>query len=66
MSGPRPGQAVFTIRVTLQPLPEAAANPEDAARLHDSLASMSAAVLDYKSLTPARAPLLAWLAGKAP
>lgn len=60
-----PGQAVFTIRVMLQPLPEAAALPASARRLHDALASMSEAVLAYKNLAPARARLLAWLAARA-
>lgn len=60
-----PGQAVFTIHVTLQPLPDALATREDAQRLHDALGSMSDAVLAYKGLAPARAPLLAWLAEKA-
>jgi hypothetical protein len=61
---PLPGrsQAVFTIRVMLQPLAEAVATPDDARRLHAALASMSDAVLAYKNLAPARAPLLAWLA----
>lgn len=54
-------QAVFTIRVMLQPLAEAVAAPWQAARLRDSLASMSAAVLAYKNLAPAREPLLRWL-----
>lgn len=54
-------QAVFAIRVMLQPLTEAAANPEHAERLHDSLASMSEAVLQYKGLADAREPLLRWL-----
>ncbi|HET8747484.1 MAG TPA: heme-dependent oxidative N-demethylase subunit alpha family protein [Ramlibacter sp.] len=57
-----PGQAVFTIRVQLQPLAEAMAAPQDAQRLHDALASMSEAVLAYKNLAPARERLLAWLA----
>jgi dimethylamine monooxygenase subunit A len=57
-----PGQAVFTIRVMLQPLPEAVRTAEDARRLHDALASMSEAVLAYKGLAPARDRLLAWLA----
>jgi dimethylamine monooxygenase subunit A len=57
-----PGQAVFTIRVMLQPLAEAAAAPGNARRLHDALASMSDAVLAYKNLAPARDRLLAWLA----
>jgi hypothetical protein len=61
-----PGQAVFTIRVMLQPLAEAVATPQDARRLHDALASMSEAVLAYKGLAPARDRLLAWLAERSP
>lgn len=61
-----PGQAVFTIRVMLQPLVQAVRTREDAQRLHDALASMSDAVLAYKSLAPARDRLLAWLAGQPP
>lgn len=60
-----PGQAVFTIRVMLQPLADAVATRDDARRLHDSLASMTGAVLAYKSLAPARERLLAWLAERA-
>ena len=60
-----PGQAVFTIRVMLQPLPEALRTHEDARRLHDALASMSEAVLAYKGLAPARERLLAWLAARS-
>ncbi|HXD39430.1 MAG TPA: heme-dependent oxidative N-demethylase subunit alpha family protein [Ramlibacter sp.] len=55
------GQAVFAIRVMLQPLADAVQAPGNAMRLHDSLASMSQAVLDYKNLGPAREPLLRWL-----
>ncbi len=58
-------QAVFTIRVMLQPLPQAVARPWQAARLRDSLASMSDAVLAYKNLGSAREPLLRWLATRA-
>lgn len=54
-------QAVFAIRVMLQPLTEAVATTALAQRLLDSLASMSPAVLDYKGLAAARAPLLGWL-----
>ena len=54
-------QAVFTIRVMLQPLAQAVRAPADALRLHDSLATMSPAVLEYKNLSAARAPLLRWL-----
>lgn len=60
-----PGQAVFTIRVMLRPLAEAVRDAADAQRLHDALASMSEAVLAYKGLAPARAPLLAWLSARA-
>jgi len=54
-------QAVFAIRVMLQPLAEAVQLPDRARRLHDALASMSEAVLDYKNLSSAREPLLRWL-----
>jgi len=55
-------QAVFTIRVMLQPLTEAVATAEQARRLHGALASVSPEVLAYKGLTAAREPLLHWLA----
>jgi hypothetical protein len=58
-------EAVFTIHVMLQPLREVVAAPGAARRLHDSIASMSSAVLAYKGLAPAREPLLAWLAQRA-
>lgn len=58
---PGAGQAVFTIRVMLQPLAEAVDTAAKAQRLHDALASMSEAVLAYKSLASAREPLLQWL-----
>jgi hypothetical protein len=54
-------QAVFAIRVMLQPLAKAVQAPGCAKRLHDSLASMSGAVLEYKNLDSARDPLLRWL-----
>jgi dimethylamine monooxygenase subunit A len=54
-------QAVFSIRVMRQPLPVAVDSLEKAGRLHDSLASMSDAVLAYKGLHEAREPLLRWL-----
>jgi dimethylamine monooxygenase subunit A len=59
------GQAVFSIRVMLEPLEEVAAAPGAARRLHDWIASMSRAVLAYKGITPAREPLLRWLASRA-
>jgi hypothetical protein len=54
-------QSVFTIRVGLQPLTEAVNSAASAQRLGDALASMSDAVLAYKGLDAARAPLLQWL-----
>lgn len=54
-------QAVFTIRVMLQPLAQAVDTAAKAARLHDALASMTDAVLQYKGLAAAREPLLRWL-----
>lgn len=58
-------QSIFTIRVQLQPLRQAVDTADKAQRLHDSLASMSDAVLGYKGLAPARPRLLAWLARHA-
>ena len=57
-------QAVFAIRVMLQPLAQAVQARGAAARLHDSLASMSQAVLDYKNLAAPRDRLLQWLAAR--
>lgn len=64
---PVPGlrQAVFTIRVQLQPLAQAVATAAVARRLHDSLASMTDAVLAYKNLAAAKPRLLSWLAFRA-
>lgn len=55
-------QAVFTITPSLERLCDAVCGTEQATRLHQALASMDDAVLAYKNLAPARAPLLAWLA----
>lgn len=57
-------QAVFTIRVDVQPLADAVATRAHAARLHDAIASMSPAVIDYRGLAPVRDALLAWLAAR--
>ncbi len=54
-------QAVFTIGVDTQPLADGIDTPDKAARLHAAIASMSDAVLAYRSLTSVRTPLLAWL-----
>lgn len=61
---PVPGlrQAVFTIRVQLQPLVQAVRTAAIARRLQGSLASMSDAVLAYKNLAAAKPRLLSWLA----
>lgn len=62
------GQAVFTIAVEVRRLAQVLGGPEGPARarrLHDALASMSPAVLDYKGLAGARDGLLAWLQARA-
>lgn len=61
---PALNQALFTIHVEIAPLAEAI-TPAQALRLHEAVASMSAAVLDYRSLTRVREPLLAWLRERA-
>jgi dimethylamine monooxygenase subunit A len=58
-------QALFTIKVGLQPLTAAITTASQAQRVHDALASMSPAVLAYRRLSAARPRLLAWLAGRA-
>jgi hypothetical protein len=64
--GPAAGaQAVFTILVNVTPLARAFSHPEQACRVHDALATMSDAVLDYRGLTAVKAPLLRWLARQA-
>lgn len=55
-------QAIFTIRVEVEPMATALAAPAHAAAVHDALASMGDAVLAYRGLTVARDRLLAWLA----
>lgn len=62
---PNQGQAVFTIRVDLQPLAAAIDTPRRAARLQAALASMSPAVLEYRGLADARHRLLDWLARRS-
>ena len=46
------------------PLAHAIHTRERARRLHDAVASMSDAVLAYRSLQAVREPLLAWLAAR--
>jgi dimethylamine monooxygenase subunit A len=62
---PQVQQAVFTIAVDTQPLTHGIDTPHKAARLHAAIASMSDAVLAYRSLATVRAPLLAWLHARA-
>lgn len=63
---PLPGRlAAFTIRIGLQPLSTALAEPARAARVHAALATMSDAVLHYRGLHAVREPLLQWLARQA-
>ncbi len=57
-------QAVFTIHVECRPLAEAISTPQQAAQVHDALATMSPAVLAYRGLADARERLLAWLAAR--
>jgi hypothetical protein len=57
--------AVFTILVQTQPLAQAMDRADKARRLHDAIASMSPAVLHYRSLAPVRDALLDWLARRA-
>jgi len=56
-------QAVFTIHVEVQPLRTALADGARRARVHDALASMSNALLEYRGLAPVRDRLLHWLGG---
>ena len=64
-SQPNLRQAVFSIHVRLKRLDQAVQTPAQATRLHYWLASMTPAVLDYKCLSSAREPLLAWLRDRA-
>ncbi|MEO6363010.1 MAG: heme-dependent oxidative N-demethylase subunit alpha family protein [Caldimonas sp.] len=59
------GQAVFTIRVDSLPLRDAVGAFGAARRLHDAIASMSPAVLDYRGLADVRERLLVWLRQRA-
>jgi dimethylamine monooxygenase subunit A len=62
---PDAGLAMFTILVDTQPLAQAIDRADKAQRLHDAIASMSPAVLQYRSLGPVRDALLDWLARRA-
>jgi hypothetical protein len=62
---PERRQALFTIAPDTVPLAQAIDTPVKAARLHAAIASMSDAVLAYRSLTAVREPLLRWLRARA-
>jgi hypothetical protein len=59
---PERRQAIFTIEVQCEPLAQAITTPQRAQALHAAIGSMSPAVLDYRSLTAVKEPLLQWLA----
>jgi len=62
---PERRQAVFTIHVETAPLTLAVVSGAYARQLHDAVASMSPAVLDYRGLVDVRERLLQWLSGQA-
>jgi dimethylamine monooxygenase subunit A len=62
---PERQQAVFTIHIEVRPLRAVLDSPQRAQTLHDAVASMSPAVLDYRGLAGVREPLLQWLAATA-
>jgi dimethylamine monooxygenase subunit A len=57
-------QAIFTIAVQVQPLAQVIDTPARAALLHAAVASMSPAVLAYRSLAGVQPALLQWLAAR--
>jgi hypothetical protein len=62
---PEANLAVFTILVDTQPLAQAIDSADKARLLHDAIATMSPAVLQYRGLSAVRDPLLGWLARRA-
>lgn len=58
---PEVEQAVFTIRVMLEPLGSLITNSVQAARLHAAISTMSDAVVVYRSLGSIKPLLLQWL-----
>jgi dimethylamine monooxygenase subunit A len=57
--------AIFTIHVESQPLQQAIESIDRARLLHDALATMSPAVLEYRNLAEPRDRLLEWLSRRA-
>ena len=57
--------AVFAIHVEVLPLGAALDDNEQRQRVHDALASMSDAVLEFRGLAAVRERLLQWLSGRS-
>ena len=62
---PRSGDVVFGIHTYVDPLEDAIDSPEAARALAARIREMPDAMARYKSILPIRAPLLAWLEGRA-
>jgi hypothetical protein len=62
---PRSGDVVFGIHTYVDPLEAAIDSPQAAQALAARIREMSDAMARYKSILPIRAPLLAWLDGRA-
>ena len=62
---PRSGDVVFGIHTHVDPLEDAIDSPEAAQALAARIREMPDAMARYKSILPIRAPLLAWLDGRA-
>jgi hypothetical protein len=62
---PRSGDVVFGIHTYVDPLEDAIDSPEAAHALAARIREMPDAMARYKSILPIRAPLLAWLDGRA-
>jgi hypothetical protein len=62
---PRSGDVVFGIHTYVDPLEDAIDSPEAAQALAARIREMPDTMARYKSILPIRAPLLAWLDGRA-
>jgi hypothetical protein len=62
---PRSGDVVFGIHTCVDPLEDAIDSPQAAQALAARICEMPDAMARYKSILPIRAPLLAWLDGRA-
>jgi hypothetical protein len=62
---PRSGDVVFGIHTYVDPLEDAIDSPQAARALAARIREMPDAMARYKSILPIRAPLLAWLDGRA-